>query len=197
MADNDFNKGPIPDEYSSLTALRELSLKSTQRDGPLPSYLAEYKRLILLDLDDNELNGAIPSFLGNMTTVVGLLLNRNQFTGQGVPPELAAMTNLQLLFLDRNNIQGDLASPLCSLPNLKNISASNSIFSADCQVPIATQSDATAAAVGEVSCPCCNICCADDDDTCHNNDIVATHDPIWERNYVRPNYIFGNDTVYN
>jgi len=185
LAANDFKSGPIPDNYASLTALRELSLKSTNRTGPIPSLFAtSLEDLILLDLDDNALSGKIPSFSGNQTMdLYALLLNRNQLTGT-VPSSLRTLESLRLFFVDGNAVTGSLDESLCSLPQFVDASGGLPV-TADCE---------------EVDCDCCTICCVDDDVTdggedCHDNDLVASTDPTWERDYRRPEFAFGDDLV--
>jgi len=181
LAVNNFNSGPIPESYANLR-LRELSLKSTERTGSIPSFLAtDLQDLVLLDLDDNALTGRIPSFRGNQTTdLYSLLLNRNQLTGS-VPSSFETLENLRLFFVDGNSITGSLDESLCSLPQFFNASQGFPV-TADCE---------------EVACNCCTICCIDaaDGEDCHDNDLVASTNPTWERNYNRPSFVFGDDIV--
>ncbi len=202
LAVNDFDNGPIPDWVEKLTFLRDLSFKDTQRTGTIPTYLGTLSNLILLDLDRNALQGSIPSQLANLENVSFLLLNRNQLTGT-VPTEFASLDKLgkchilvvralllfsqyyltfhsiDMLLMENNTITGDV-SLLCS---------SNDIleFVADC-----------GGATPEVSCPldCCTTCCSDDQ-TCNDDALLATFDPIWEHSYNRPNvYDFGGNASF-
>lgn len=75
-----------------LTALQEVSLKSTGASGPIPD-LSMLSSLVLLDLDDNNLSGSIPSTLGALEKLRFLLLNRNQLSGE-VPTSVMDLPNL-------------------------------------------------------------------------------------------------------
>eukprot|EP00797_Seminavis_robusta_P036475 Sro932_g221660.1 leucine Rich Repeat (290) ;mRNA; r:25916-26785 len=181
LAENNFDSGIIPQTYGALSNLRELSLKSTQRTGVLPSFVAtDLPNLILLDLDNNALRGNIPQFLGNQTEdLYALLLNNNLLTGP-VPSSLGTLPSLSLFFVDNNSVSGSMSLSLCSLPQFSVNATDRLPLAADC---------------GEVNCDCCTICCVDGGAECHDNDIVPSIDPQWERDYRRPVFQFGNDTV--
>ena len=78
---------------------------------------------------------------------------------------------LGFLLLDRNSLTGSL-EPFCDrgIP----------VMIADCQ---------------EVVCPCCAPCCEDGLD-CHDFNLLANADPVWESNYERQFFNFGNNTLW-
>jgi Leucine-rich repeat (LRR) protein len=81
LGGTNFIKGPFPIELTTLTDLRELSLKQSNLNGTLPEAIARLSNLLLLDLEGNDIEGEIPSTMGNLTKLGFLLLNRNRLTG--------------------------------------------------------------------------------------------------------------------
>ena len=79
-----------------------------------------------------------------------------------------------LLLLDNNNLVGDVDIGICDLEQLQ-------VFSSDC--------------VEELNCPCCTICCSDSDPTCNSLDWKSNLDPVWESNYERVQYFFGQEQL--
>ena len=74
--------------------------------------------------------------------------------------------------MDNNNITGSLES-LCGKMSL-------GVMIADCD---------------EVTCSCCEPCCTEGEE-CHDKDVVANVDPIWERGYSRQFFDFSNASEY-
>lgn len=175
MSANDFPAGPVPEWIGSMTTLEELSLKSLKLTSTIPPFLEGLTNLILLDLDDNELRGPIPSELGNLSKLQFLLLNRNDLTDQ-VPQELGNIDSLRLLYLDHNALVGDLGM-ICNRPG-----APPSIIASDCK-----------GSSPEVECECCQLCCQDGE-TCNQDILVPSNDPLWQFSYNRVFYSFGNFT---
>lgn len=172
LAENEFNEGPIPTFVYTYNNLKELSLKSTKRTGSISELIATLSDLILLDLDDNQLTGPIPSEIGTLDNLQFLLLNRNQLS-QAVPSEMGNLNNIRFLLLDNNSLTGSVEA-LCGKPSL-------GVAIADCD---------------EVACTCCNPCCTDGVEDCHDNDLVSNVDPIWERGYSRQFFDFSNSSGY-
>lgn len=171
LAENNFNQGPIPIFIYSFFSLRELSLKHTKRDGSISPLIQNLVNLVLLDLDDNLLSGSIPSEIGTIVNLEFLLLNRNKLTG-AVPTDLGRLNRLRFLLLDNNNVTGNVEGS-CGQLTL-------AVATADCE---------------EVTCSCCNPCCTDGQ-FCHDNDLVPSIDPIWERGYSRQFFDFTNSSGY-
>lgn len=84
-----------------------------------------------------------------------------------------------MLLVENNTITGD-ATDICEQKDILE-------FVADCDGDTA-----------EVFCPtdCCTTCCSDEV-VCNDNDLLATFDPILERNYQRSNYYdFGGNFTF-
>lgn len=81
-----------------------------------------------------------------------------------------------MLLVENNTITGD-ATPICNANDVLE-------FVADC-----------GGDDPEVTCPldCCTVCCSDMQ-TCNDDALLATFDPVWERSYTRRHYYdFGGD----
>lgn len=149
--------------------------------------------LKLLDLDDNDLTSSIPSSLGDLTNLEYLLLNRNRLTGP-VPAEVQSLSWLRLVFLDRNDLTGSLEM-MCDLPGF-NEDYSGTDSDLWSLIRENQHNESLAADCSEIECPCCDICCLDDDPVCHEHDFVPSFDGNWEGGYTRDFYQFGNVSVY-
>jgi hypothetical protein len=78
---------------------------------------------------------------------------------------------LGLLFLDSNNLTGDLDNVICKADK-------KTFVVADCDDE------------GEVTCSCCDKCCQDND-PCNDENLIPSNDPIWRFGYQRIDYFFG------
>lgn len=170
MADNDFEEGNFPPVWR-MTSLVELSLKSTNRIGNIPDWLDTLEDLVLLDLDDNAFTGPIPDSLGSLGELRFLLLNRNQLTGR-LPEAMINLENLVVLMADKNDLTHGFAA-ICEDGSDKLV-----FFSGDCD--------------SEVNCPCCEMCCSDDDPNCNSAGVI----PNLDDTYVRDQYVFSEDLVF-
>ena len=92
LADNPFDASSFPN-LSRLTNLEDLSLKRTQITGEIPA-LTQLSKLVMLDLDDNELVGEIPTELSRLTNLQYLFLNRNEDISGTVPVGIQILPSL-------------------------------------------------------------------------------------------------------
>lgn len=92
------------------------------------------------------------------------------------------MVKIELLFLDDNDLNGDLDEICAPL---------NAFIVADCGV-----GSGDAASV-EISCSCCDECCHINE-PCNDADWIPNADPTWQSDYQRHAYRFGesNADVY-
>jgi hypothetical protein len=185
---NDLTEDIIPAFLGSLPNLREIGLKSANRNGTIPLWLGTLKNLTLLDLDDNKLFGPLPAELGLLTKLQFLLLNRNSLSG-GIPNEYDSLTSLRMAFFDKNNLNGTLA-PICRLPKFsipRSDLAGRELLSADCAAGFGE-------AAAEIKCSCCTSCCDDGDSKCNINHKIPNLDPTWEAKYNRIFFKFGEES---
>lgn len=188
LAENDWDEGPIPDTFSALSSLEELSLKSTNRNGTIPAFLGLFSNIVLLDLASNSLQGNIPSSWGDLLKKLQfLLLNQNQDIIGAVPPSFSNLIDLRAVFLDETGISGSL-QPFCVLPGFMPSASKNKkdMLIADCKNN------------PNLTCDCCDICCdpSTNEGTCNPNNAIASLSLEWESSFARDDYEFGPDLVY-
>ncbi len=119
-------------------------LRSQGLNGSIPADLGQLDRLVQLNLRSNELSGSIPDEIGNLTNLQWLFLHNNRLSGDfpnlsrlsnltrlwlsgsnnrigagnGIPPWLNGMSNLQELNLWGNQLGGEI-------PNLSGMTSLN------------------------------------------------------------------------
>jgi Leucine-rich repeat (LRR) protein len=70
LAENKFDEGPVPEDWSNLVNLKELSLMDTSRTGPIPNFFGfSGRQLTQLDLSNNQLTGYIPRSLNKLSNL--------------------------------------------------------------------------------------------------------------------------------
>jgi hypothetical protein len=108
-------EGPIPDELGQCGELEELCLAANQLTGGVPASLGKCAKLKELVLVQNQLEGPIPDELGQCGELEELYLQKNQLTG-GVPASLGKCAKLKKLRLWGNQLEG--AVPVTELAKL-------------------------------------------------------------------------------
>ncbi|XP_057458688.1 receptor-like protein EIX2 [Lotus japonicus] len=91
---------------SSPWELTYLDLSRNLLEGPIPNCWGKFQNLEYLNLAKNKLSGRIPNSFGTLRQMVSLHLNNNNLSGE--IPSLALCTNLGILDLGDNNLQGTL-----------------------------------------------------------------------------------------
>ncbi|XP_050233906.2 receptor-like protein EIX2 [Mercurialis annua] len=75
-------EGEIPDEITSLKALRVLNLSRNHLSGSIPEKIGNLRLLDTFDLSDNNLSGTIPQSLSSLTFVSHLDFSYNNLSGK-------------------------------------------------------------------------------------------------------------------
>ena len=94
--------GGVPASFGKCSKLKELRLDENQLAGPIPGELGQCGALEQLGLAHNQLTGGVPASLGKCAKLKLLHLNKNQLEGAVPATELAALTALTYLQLDKN-----------------------------------------------------------------------------------------------
>lgn len=102
---SNFINGSIPHELSSLTNLQTLILDGNMFVGPVPDWFGTLPTLSVLSLRRNSFNGSLPGSFSGLETLRVLALSHNRFCGK--VPDLSALTNLQVLDLEDNALEGE------------------------------------------------------------------------------------------
>jgi hypothetical protein len=134
----------IPDSlFSSWTRMESLYMNANDITGTLPTTIKNLKSIKVLWLGGNNLGGPIISEIGQLTTLVDLSLESNfreDKVGKrgfmtSLPPEMAQLTNLEILDLSDNALSGSVPAQLGDLISLRRLDLSNNFF--ENQLPIA------------------------------------------------------------
>jgi len=117
ISHNDF-EGSLFNIISNLTKLQTLIAHHNHFTGQLPDTF-NFQQLQLLDISANQFWGQIPSGIQQLSHLTQLILSENNFSKQ-IPVEIATLTQLEVLKLDRNQLIGEIPYDLINLENLAN-----------------------------------------------------------------------------
>lgn len=132
--------GPIPPQVANMASLEVLRLDVNFITGPLPSSLPQ--SLIEFRAEENAITGTLSPTLGNLLALQDFRIFNNELNGP-VPTELSQLSNLQILYLDGNDLDGSL-DYMCPLRDT--FGGLLQEMSADCKEG------------GKIVCSCCSDC---------------------------------------
>ncbi|KAL1561708.1 non-specific serine/threonine protein kinase [Salvia divinorum] len=118
--------GSIPPRLFNLTLLKNLYLGANNLQGGIPPEIGNLSRLEILSMAHSSLNGEIPSFIFNMSSLKEIDLGYNSLTGR-VPPTLN-LPNLEVIFLNSNNLTGESLSGLLDCPKVRLLQLSENLL---------------------------------------------------------------------
>lgn len=191
--------GTIPSAYGQLTNLKRLQLSRNSLTGTIngAEFLAPLQKLEIIGLGGNKLTGKIPEEIGSMPKMVYINIPYNDFTGTipsvwrgdapgtpsklkhvsfafneltgTIPSDLVGIESLDNLFLQGNNLVGDLPEFVCvggetvvspdaveDSPFWSTVASSDNATSNTTTLPIATYNDMKLTVDCEsVVCGCC------------------------------------------
>jgi len=125
LGNNQLNGG-LPQEYVLLRNLHQFSLKKNQLVGPIwNSWESSLTQLRSFSVAHNRLTGTFPD-LTKMTKLTGVFLEGNQLKGN-LPNSLEGMTSLLDLKIGDNKFSGSIGV-LSALSNLESLDLSNNEF---------------------------------------------------------------------
>ncbi|GMN59726.1 hypothetical protein TIFTF001_028807 [Ficus carica] len=136
MGGNEFS-GMIPASFANATRLQLLDVIGNGFFGQVPTSLGSLPDLRKLGLDDNSLGNYsansldfIPSLI-NCSQLENLGFGLNKFGG-ALPNSIANLsTRLTMLYLEVNQISGNIPATLENLVNLMTLSMSDNLFTGD------------------------------------------------------------------
>ncbi|XP_022733590.1 receptor-like protein 12 [Durio zibethinus] len=119
--------------YLSLSNNHLLSLDQflpnqslTSSQGSFPKPICNLSQLYLFNASYNNLSGQIPDWLGNISTLSLLDLQGNNFSG--ILPNFAAVTQLWVLKVSKNRLEGKLPKSLAKCTQLEVLDVGNNMM---------------------------------------------------------------------
>lgn len=110
LLDLRYNKfsGGLPPSLQEMVSLEEMLMGNNPIGGNLvESGWGELKNLIIMDLSNMGLTGNIPESIAEMKTLRFLAMDNNNLSGN-LSPKLAALPCLNALYVNSNNLTGEL-----------------------------------------------------------------------------------------
>ncbi|GFP95950.1 probable LRR receptor-like serine/threonine-protein kinase at4g20940 [Phtheirospermum japonicum] len=121
--------GPIPEVTSQFLRLNYLNLSRNSLNGSLPKVITLFPKLTTLDLSFNELTGPILTALLTSSTLNELRLQNNILSGNIDFSPLSNDSNLRILDLSNNGLNGNLPDGLGSFTGLQVLDIAGNNFS--------------------------------------------------------------------
>ena len=139
LPNNQFS-GTLPDSWSAMTKLWQFNVQNNQLSGTLPNSWSSLTGMTYFYIDNNQFTGTIPESWSSWTMAYAIGLNINQLSG-GLPlgwssdlnlrflslainqfsvlPNLSALTNLERLLVQGNNLDFGDIEPNIGGPNIE------------------------------------------------------------------------------
>lgn len=118
-------RGSLPEEFFSLTELKELEMMLAVLEGPFPTLIANFKKLEILDFLNCKFTGNFPMEILQLKNLSELSL-KGEFN-YGQMPDFSSLTNLKELNLNCN-FTGDIPLSVCSMTNLTQLLLNDNNF---------------------------------------------------------------------
>ncbi|KAE9613093.1 hypothetical protein Lal_00027446 [Lupinus albus] len=128
LSDNCF-VGALPELSPECDQLRVLDLSNNNFTGDIPGNYCNLLQLEVLILSGNLISGTIPSFLGKLKSLTQLELAFNPLKPGPLPSQLGNLCNLEILYLAKLNLIGDISDSIGNLVSLKHLDLSQNSLS--------------------------------------------------------------------
>ncbi|KAL3944263.1 MAG: hypothetical protein SGBAC_001657 [Bacillariaceae sp.] len=120
--------GSLPEELFILSNLYEFTLANNLISGSLPQLFDKFKELDTLVIPFNQFDGSFPHQIWEYPDMVYLDVAYNGFTGT-IPADIdTRMPNLQVAFLENNNLSGPIPETLGNLKQLHRLHLDDNKF---------------------------------------------------------------------
>jgi hypothetical protein len=131
--------------------ISRLRFVSKSLRGSIPADVGFWSfRLLSFNIFDNEVTGSLPTSIGRWYNLENFDVGRNKLNGS-VPTELSNWRGIQKAYFDENGFRGTMPpiGPAWQIFCPKTQISTASTLRADCREP------------AEITCSCCDECCAD------------------------------------
>ncbi|KAG4381359.1 hypothetical protein JHK82_042182 [Glycine max] len=132
--------GTIPEETPQFLRLSYLNLSHNSLSSSLPKVLTQYPKLRVLDISFNQLDGLLLANLLTLSTLQELHLENNMISGGIKFSSSADQSDLQILDLSHNQLNGYFPDEFGSLTGLKVLNIAGNNFSGSLPTTIADMS---------------------------------------------------------
>ncbi|KAL5784278.1 hypothetical protein ACOSQ2_006670 [Xanthoceras sorbifolium] len=112
--------GSLPDDISSLSHLKTLSLQFNALSGPIPN-LSKLASIQEIYLDGNNFTSVPTCCFDGLSNLQTLSLSQNNLSPWSFPTELNKSTGLTTLYLDNTNLMGPIPDIFDSFASLQNV----------------------------------------------------------------------------
>ncbi|KAK7303576.1 hypothetical protein RJT34_14486 [Clitoria ternatea] len=129
--------GAIPEVTPQFLRLNYLNLSHNSLSSSLPKVLTQYPKLRVLDISSNQLDGLLLADLLTIPTLQELHLENNMISGDINLSSSTARSNLQILDLSHNHLNGYFPDEFGSLVGLKELNIAGNNFSGSLPTTIA------------------------------------------------------------
>ena len=109
--------GTIRDSFTSFTNLRSFDFSLNNLSGSIPTRLFDLTSLAEISLNGNNLDGRLPENMGNAAGLEMLYLDSNTLTGTVPNFDVGQLSNLSVMHLHDNQLEGSMAASICALRN--------------------------------------------------------------------------------
>ncbi|GLT48297.1 hypothetical protein SLA2020_219300 [Shorea laevis] len=117
---NNFLSGEVPTGIFSLPILKTLYLNTNNLTGSLPDF-PPYCAISDFWIHENEFSGSLPRSLRHCRNLTAFAASHNGFGGV-IPLEIfARLSELEILYLDENNLEGEIPATLWGLEKLQEL----------------------------------------------------------------------------
>ena len=121
----------IPEELSTLTALKTLQIVGSKLKGEIPAFFYDMTTLEVVRLNTNDLTGSLSEKLGQLTNLTDLYLNGNKQFGGNIPSAIGQLKKLVSINVAQTAVGGPIPQSLTGCESLKNFMAYSAGFTGE------------------------------------------------------------------
>jgi hypothetical protein len=180
------HSGTVPTEVGAWRSLTQIRLNDNNFNASLPATILNWASLTSVRLGGNAFTGFLPSAIGQWTGMTYFSIRQNQFAGT-LPSEIGNWTALTYFSINDNQFMGTLPAGITKWQSISEVYLHGNTLGGT--VPFVTSGDGycpkkgrganlkadckngfkIVVIPGEISCPCCDVCCDSNGENCVDN----------------------------